>query len=57
MTLYQLIRRECPQCIVVSVSHRPAVAQHHQTHLTLLGEGGKWSLGPVEKDEKEKSPV
>jgi len=57
MTLYQLIRAECPQCIVVSVSHRPAVAQHHQTHLTLLGEGGKWSLGPVEKDEKEKSPV
>ena len=54
MTLYQLIRRECPQLIVVSVSHRPAVAQHHETHLTLLGEGGEWRLGPV---EKEKAPV
>lgn len=54
LALYQLIRNECSQCIVVSVSHRPAVEQHHEQHLTLLGEGGQWRLGPV---EKEKAPV
>src|SRR6185312_5904552 len=51
MTLYQLIRDECSQCIVVSVSHRPAVEQHHDKHLTLLGDGGEWRLGPVQKEE------
>jgi putative ATP-binding cassette transporter len=54
MTLYQLIRDECSQSIVVSVSHRPAVEQHHEKHLTLLGEDGKWRLMPV---EKENAPV
>jgi len=49
MVLYQLIRSECSQCTVVSVSHRPAVEQHHETHLTLLGDGGQWRLRPVEK--------
>jgi putative ATP-binding cassette transporter len=58
MVLYQLIRNECSQCIVVSVTHRPAVEQHHDKHLTLLGEGGRWRLQPVEKEkEKEKAPV
>jgi putative ATP-binding cassette transporter len=51
MTLYQLIRNDCPHSIVVSVSHRPAVEQHHERHLTLLGDGGKWLLRPVEKEE------
>ena len=54
MVLYQLIRSECSHCIVVSVSHRPAVEQYHDKHLTLLGDGGEWRLGPV---EKEKTPV
>ena len=54
LTLYQLIRNECSQCIVVSVSHRSAVEQHHDKHLALLGENGQWQLGPV---EKEKEPV
>jgi putative ATP-binding cassette transporter len=54
MTLYQLIREECAQSIVVSVSHRPAVEQHHEKHLALLGEDGKWRLMPV---EKENAPV
>lgn len=54
MVLYQLIRSECSHCIVVSVSHRPAVEQYHDKHLTLLGDGGEWRLGPV---EKEKAPV
>jgi vitamin B12/bleomycin/antimicrobial peptide transport system ATP-binding/permease protein len=50
MVLYQLIRGECSQCIVVSVSHRPAVEQHHEKHLTLLGDSGRWQLRPVEKE-------
>jgi putative ATP-binding cassette transporter len=46
--LYQLLRSELPDCVVVSVSHRRAVEQHHAQHLELLG-GGGWRLGPVEK--------
>ncbi len=37
---------ECPDTIVVSVSHRRTVEQHHRQHLQLLGEGA-WRVGPV----------
>lgn len=47
--LYQLVRAELPECVMVSVSHRPAVEQHHDQQLHLLG-GGAWQLGPVEKE-------
>lgn len=47
--LYQLVRAELPECVMVSVSHRPAVEQHHEQQLHLLG-GGAWQLGPVEKE-------
>lgn len=47
--LYQLVRAELPECVLVSVSHRPAVEQHHEQQLQLLG-GGAWQLGPVEKE-------
>ncbi|GAB1815993.1 ABC transporter ATP-binding protein/permease [Mycobacterium sp. MUNTM1] len=47
--LYQLIRSELPECVMVSVSHRPTVEQHHEQQLHLLG-GGPWQLGPVEKE-------
>ena len=47
--LYQLLRTELPDCVVVSVSHRPTVEQHHEQELKLLG-GGQWRLGPVEKE-------
>ncbi|WP_407687664.1 ABC transporter ATP-binding protein/permease [Mycobacterium sp. HUMS_1102779] len=47
--LYQLVRAELPDCVLVSVSHRPAVEQHHEQRLHLLG-GGDWRLGPVEKE-------
>ena len=30
--LYQLLRTELPDCVVVSVSHRPTVEQHHEQH-------------------------
>ena len=47
--LYQLLRTELPDCVVVSVSHRPTIEQHHRQELHLLG-GGQWRLGPVEKE-------
>lgn len=53
--LYQLMRTELPDCVVVSVSHRPTVEQHHEQELQLLG-GGPWRLGPV-KEEKEPARV
>jgi len=45
--VYDLVRTELPDTILVSVSHRPSVEQHHQRHLELLGEGA-WRLGGVE---------
>lgn len=53
--LYQLVRTELPDCVVVSVSHRPTVEQHHEQELQLLG-GGPWRLGPVE-EKKEPAGV
>jgi vitamin B12/bleomycin/antimicrobial peptide transport system ATP-binding/permease protein len=46
--LYQLLRSELPDCVVVSVSHRRAVEQHHERQLELLG-GGQWRLAPVDQ--------
>ena len=51
--LYRLLRTELPDCVVVSVSHRPAVELFHERHLKLLG-GGPWQLGPV---IREPAPV
>ncbi len=48
--MYELLRTRLPDTIVVSVSHRPTVEQHHERHLQLLGEG-EWRLGRVEGDE------
>lgn len=45
--LYQMLRSELPDCVVVSVSHRHTVEQHHERQLELLGEG-EWRLRPVE---------
>ena len=45
--LYDLIRTELPDTILVSVSHRQTVDQHHDQHLELLGEG-EWRLGRVD---------
>jgi vitamin B12/bleomycin/antimicrobial peptide transport system ATP-binding/permease protein len=47
--LYNVLRTELPDCVVVSVSHRPTIEQHHRQELHLLG-GGEWRLGPVEKE-------
>ena len=41
--LYRSLRTALPDCIVVSVSHRSTVEQHHDRRLELLG-GGEWRL-------------
>jgi vitamin B12/bleomycin/antimicrobial peptide transport system ATP-binding/permease protein len=44
--LYRALRTQLPDCIVVSVSHRPSLEQHHDKRLELLG-GGEWRLSRV----------
>ena len=46
MILYQLVRTELPDTILVSVSHRKTVEQHHTKELHLIG-GGEWQLSAV----------
>ncbi len=46
LTLYELIRAELPDTILVSVSHRSTVEQFHGRHLELVG-GGEWRLQPL----------
>jgi len=48
--LYNLVRTELPETILVSVSHRSTVEQHHTHELALLGDG-QWRLGRVGGDE------
>jgi putative ATP-binding cassette transporter len=43
LMLYRLVRAELPDSIVVSVSHRATVDQHHDRQLELLGDG-EWRL-------------
>ncbi len=44
--LYNLLRTELPDCIVVSVSHRSTIEQHHDRELALLGDG-PWHLRDI----------
>lgn len=50
--LYQLVRTELPDTILVSVSHRTTVEQHHTHELHLLGDG-EWRLGRVDEGPKK----
>ena len=45
-----------PDTILVSVSHRKTVEQHHTHELELLG-AGEWRFGRVEGEETEPAPV
>ena len=45
--IYGLVRRELPDTVFVSVTHRTTVNRHHDLHLELLGDG-QWEFGPVE---------
>jgi vitamin B12/bleomycin/antimicrobial peptide transport system ATP-binding/permease protein len=44
--IYKLLRTELPETIVVSVSHRVALGQHHNRQLEILG-GGPWRLTEI----------
>jgi vitamin B12/bleomycin/antimicrobial peptide transport system ATP-binding/permease protein len=55
MTLYKLVRTELPDTILISVSHRKTVEQHHNKELKLLG-GGEWQLSVI-GETKESVPV
>jgi putative ATP-binding cassette transporter len=48
--LYNLVRTELPDTILVSVSHRSTVEQHHTHELALLGEG-EWRFSRIEGNE------
>ena len=48
--VYDLVRTELPETIVVSVSHRPTVDQYHEQHLELLGDGA-WRIARVRGSE------
>jgi putative ATP-binding cassette transporter len=48
--LYDMVRTELPDTVLVSVTHRSTVGQHHVEHLELLG-GGEWRLSRVEGGE------
>ena len=43
LALYELLRTELPDTIVVSISHRSSLEAYHERHLELLGEGA-WRL-------------
>ena len=52
--VYDLVRTELPDMVLISVSHRPTIDRYHQQHLELLGDGA-WRLGRV--DGPEPAPV
>ncbi|RDH76483.1 ABC transporter ATP-binding protein/permease [Mycolicibacterium moriokaense] len=54
--VYNLVRTELPDTILVSVSHRSTVEQHHTHELELLGDG-EWRFGRVEDQGSEPAPV
>jgi putative ATP-binding cassette transporter len=54
--LYQLVRAELPNTIVVSVSHRSTVEQHHTHELELIGEG-EWRFGRTKGDAMDLTKV
>jgi putative ATP-binding cassette transporter len=41
--IYRLLRSRLPESIIVSVTHRGTVEQHHEHHLRLVGDG-RWEL-------------
>ncbi|HOB47806.1 MAG TPA: ABC transporter ATP-binding protein/permease [Mycobacterium sp.] len=45
--LYRLVRSRLPHSILVSVTHRDSIRQHHNFHLHLAGDGG-WTFKPEE---------
>ncbi|MGV9798094.1 ABC transporter ATP-binding protein/permease [Mycobacterium sp. NPDC003449] len=48
--IYALVRRELPETVLVSVTHRSTVDKHHEQRLELLGDGD-WRLGRIDDVE------
>ena len=46
--IYGLVRRELPETVFVSVTHRSTVNRHHDQPLELLGDG-RWRFGPLDQ--------
>ena len=46
--IYRLVRNRLPDSIIVSVTHRGTVEQHHEHHLRLFDDG-RWELGRREE--------
>ncbi len=46
--LYDLLRKELPDCIVVSATHRSTVETHHEQELELFGDG-RWRLSRIDE--------
>lgn len=44
--IYSLVRRELPDTVLISVTHRSTVNRHHRKRLELFGEG-RWRLSDV----------
>jgi putative ATP-binding cassette transporter len=47
--LYETVRTELPDTVLVSVAHRSSVDKHHEQRLQLFGDGS-WRLGRVETE-------
>jgi putative ATP-binding cassette transporter len=47
--LYEMVRTELPDTVLVSVAHRSSVGKHHEQRLQLFGDGS-WRLGRVEAE-------
>ncbi len=54
--LYDMVRTELPDTVIVSVTHRSTVDQHHEQELELLGDG-EWRLGLSGDNEPTPVPV
>lgn len=44
--LYRALRDALPDCVIVSITHRPSVERHHRRRLELLG-GGDWRMSEL----------
>jgi vitamin B12/bleomycin/antimicrobial peptide transport system ATP-binding/permease protein len=54
--LYQLVRTELPDTILISVSHRSTVEQHHTHELELIGDG-EWRFCRTKGDAADLTKV
>lgn len=54
--LYQLLRRELPSCMLVSVGHRSTLAAHHTHRLSFVA-GGRWQFESLSRGDGHVGPL